>query len=112
LKMQQQRKRGYMYNLEQLKNLDLQRPDVEELVCLSSMATSLHFEFEKLNLDVPEWLDTRSRELKREIRARHQDQLDKRVREIRSRLDALKTPTEKRAELERELEKLTATVSA
>lgn len=95
-----------MPNLNDLKNLDLQRPDLEELVFLSATATILHTEFEKLGVDVPEWVDTRARELKREIRTRQQDGIDKRTREIRSRLDALKTPSEKRAELEAELAKL------
>jgi DNA repair exonuclease SbcCD ATPase subunit len=100
-----------MLDLEQLKNLDLQRPTLEELVYVSALATGLHAEYDKLSVDVPEWLDNRARELKREIRTRQQDSVDKRVSEIKSRLDALKTPTEKRAELQAELDKLTATVS-
>jgi hypothetical protein len=105
------RKKRTMLDLEQLKNLDLQRPSLEELVYVSTLATVMHAEYEKLSVDVPEWLDTRSRELKREIRARQQDSVDKRVSEIKSRLDALKTPTEKRSELQAELDKLMATVA-
>jgi hypothetical protein len=96
-----------VFNLEQLRNLDLARPDLEELVAMSAAATAIHGEFEKLSVDVPEWLDTRARELKREIRTRQQDSVDKRVREIKARMDTLKTPTEKRAELQAELDKLT-----
>jgi len=92
--------------LDRLKNLDVQRPDVEELVFLSMLATAYHAEFDRLSVEVPEWLDSRSRELKREIRTRQQDNVDKRVREIKSRLDALKTPSEKREELQAELAKL------
>jgi hypothetical protein len=99
-----------MLNLTDLKNLDLQRPDLEELVFLSAVATTLHAAFEKEAVDVPEWLDSRIRELKREIRTRQQDAVDKRVREIKSRIDALKTPSEKRAELQGELAKLTGVV--
>lgn len=105
-----QRRENYNM-LEKLKNLDVARPDVEELVFLSAMATVAHAEFEKLSVDVPEWLDARTRELKREIRARQQDQIDRRVREITARLDTLKTPTEKRQELQAELEKLTASAT-
>lgn len=94
--------------LEKLRNLDVQRPDLEELVFLSATAKALRTEFEAENVDVPEWLDNTSRELKREIRTRQQDSIEKRVRDIRSRLDALKTPSEKRIELQSELDKLTA----
>jgi DNA repair exonuclease SbcCD ATPase subunit len=98
----------HMLNLDDLRGLDLQRPNLEELIFLSAAATIMRAEFDKLGVDSPEWLDTRARELRREIRTRQQDAIDKRTREIRSRLDALKTPSEKRAELEAELEKLTA----
>jgi len=101
-----------MLDLQTLKGMDVQRPDLEELVFMASIATSLHSEFERQNTDVPEWLDARRRELTREIRTRQQDAQDKRVREIRSRLDALKTPSEKRAELEAELAKITTHVGA
>mgnify|MGYP001602377954 CR=1 FL=1 len=62
--------------LEQLKNLDVNRPALEELVFLSAQAKLLRAEFEAEAVDVPEWLDTRSRELKREIRTRQADQRD------------------------------------
>lgn len=94
--------------LDRLKNLDVARPDLEELVYLSAEAKMLRAEFELEGVEIPEWLDNTARELKREIRTRQADAVDKRVREIRSRLDALKTPSEKRAELESELAKLTA----
>ena len=97
--------------LESLKGLDLQTPCLEELVYMSAQARTLRAECDTLNVEVPEWLDNRSRELKREVHSRQQDATDKRVREIKSRLDALKTPSEKKAELEKELEKLTQTVA-
>ena len=98
--------------LDRLKNLDVQRPDLEELVFLSAQAKILRAEFEVENVDVPEWLDNSARALKREVRTRLANSVDKRVREIKSRLDALKTPSEKKAELEKELATLTATASA
>lgn len=97
-----------MCNLEQLKNLDLARPSTEELVVFSAMATLLHAEYDRLGVDVPEWLDTRVRELKREIRSRQSDATEKRIRELRLSLDRLKTPDEKRAQISAELARLTA----
>lgn len=94
--------------LDKLKNLDVQRPDLEELIYLSAMAKSLRTEYEAEQVEVPEWLDNSARTIKNEIRSRQADAVDKRRREIRSRLDALKTPSEKRAELEKELASLPA----
>ena len=98
--------------LEKLKNLDVDRPDLEELIYLSAQARALRAEFEAESVEVPEWLDNSARALKREVRTRLANSVDKRVREIKSRLDALKTPSEKKAELEAELATLTAGASA
>lgn len=94
--------------LESLKGLDLQTPCLEELVYLSAQARTLRSEYDTLNVEVPEWLDNRLREIKRRIHTMTQDAVEKRKREIKSRLDALKTPTEKRTELEKELAALEA----
>lgn len=91
---------------EQLRNLDVQRPSLDELVFLSMLARGLRAEYEHATVDIPEWLDSRQRELKREISTRQQDAIDKRRSELKSRLEALKTPSEKRVELEAELARL------
>jgi ATP-dependent Lon protease len=97
-----------LLGLDQLRTLNLQQPGLEELVFMAAMARAFHAEFDANSVDVPEWLDERTREIKREIRTRQADAIDKRKRELKSRLDALKTPTEKRAELQAELDKLEA----
>lgn len=92
--------------LNELKTLNLQRPDIDELVALSVFGKGMRAEYEAHQLEVPQWLDDRTRDISREIRNRTEDARAKRISEIRSRMDALKTATERKAELQAELDKL------
>lgn len=94
--------------LEKLKGLDLQTPTLDELIYLSSQAKALRAEFDANNAEVPEWLDNRIRELKREIQSRLQDSVALRIKTLKAQRDALKTPQEKREAIEAELQKLEA----
>lgn len=94
--------------IERLKNLDIERLDVDEMIAMSAFAKQLSAEYEALALDKPDWLGVKSTELKREINARLGDLRDKRIREIKARLNTLKSAEEKRADLQKELERLSA----
>jgi hypothetical protein len=98
--------------LERLKNLDLERMDVDEMVAMSAFAKSLASEYSALALDQPEWLDTKSTELKREIGTRLADLRDKRIRELKARLNTLKSTEEKKSDLTAELARLEAAAKA
>lgn len=97
--------------LNSLQNLVVTRPNLDELMFLSHTAVGLRKSYDEMQVDVPEWLDNSIRELKREIHTRQQDQRDNAIRTIKARLDALKTPTEKRTELEEQLKRLTLTAT-
>lgn len=92
--------------LEQLKNFDASRLGLDELVALSALAVSLRDQYEQLDLDEPDWLDIQLKSLKREIRTRNADRLEKSLREKKARLETLKTPTQKKAELQTEIKNL------
>lgn len=94
--------------LERLKNLDVERLDVDDLVALSAFGRQLTEEYKTLQIAAPEWLETRTAELKREIGTRTADIRAKRIREIKSRLAALKTTEEKKTDLAAELAALEA----
>jgi hypothetical protein len=98
--------------LEELRRLDTDRIDLEQAVALSCFGRQVQAEFTTLNIEEPEWIGTRLRELRREIRTRQQDAIDKRLREAKLRLSSLASPDEKRAKLQAEIEKLEAMVSA
>jgi len=92
--------------LSQLKTFTADRLDLDELVALATFGRQMRSEYEAHQLEEPEWLDVQLKSLRREIHSRNADKLEARRREITSRLDALKTPTEKRAELLKEKAKL------
>ena len=88
------------------KNFSADRMDLDELVALSAFGKSLRAEYEALQLEEPEFVGVQINTLKREIRSRVADKLEARKRELANRIDSLKTPKEKKAELEAELQKL------
>lgn len=92
--------------LEKLKNLTLDRLDIDEAVSLSAFARALKAEYEHVGAEAPAWLDDRSRELRSEIRDRLRDSVQKRLREAKSRLESLATPDEKRERLRQEIAEL------
>ena len=94
--------------LQELKNLNTDRNDLETLVFYSALVSSYRAEFEKVNVEAPEWVDEAHRTLRREINARNADAVANRKKSLRVALDGLKTKEEKRAELEKELARLEA----
>ena len=89
--------------LEQLKNLNVDRPEMDELLALHACGNGLQASYDSFKVEKPEWLDNSMRALTREIENRKQAVVEKRVREIRSSLAGLETTTEKRERLKSEL---------
>jgi len=75
-------------------------------VALRMFAGQLRDFYEKMQLEPPEWLDTRIKELSREIKSRTADMLEKRLREAKARREALKPATERREEVDAEIKRL------
>lgn len=92
--------------LERLKNFDIDRMDIDEVVYLSALARIMKQEYETVGAECPEWVDSRARSLRREIHARQADLTEKRLREAKSRLEAIKPASEKRKDIEQEIQKL------
>ena len=92
--------------LTELKNLDVRRPDLSELVELSAYARSIEAEFEAVGVETPEWLAVNSKSIRREIKSRNQDRIAEKLRSAKSRLENLKTPDEKRTGLQTEIDQL------
>jgi hypothetical protein len=88
-----------MANLTEFKNFIADRCDVDQLVSLVAFGKQLRAEYDALQLEEPEWVDVQLKSLRREIFARNADALEARRREINSRLDALKTPGQRKSEL-------------
>jgi len=93
-----------MFN--KLKNFAASRYDINELVELSAYARALRLEYEALGVEVPDDIDHQIKAVRREISDLQRDAIAARRQSIRSRIDALKSPDQKRKELEEELAKL------
>lgn len=106
MKPRQKTERRNVLMLEALRNLMLDRLDVDEAISLSAFARSLKAEYEHCGAEAPQWLDDKTRELRSEIRDRLRDSVQKRLREAKSRLESLATPEEKRDRLRKEIEDL------
>lgn len=94
--------------LNSLKNFDAQVISLEEAVVLHAFGRSLQSEFDHLKIEQPEWLQERMKVLHREIGARNQDALEKRIKELTARRETLLSPSERRKALDAELAGLQA----
>ncbi len=92
--------------LQQLKNFVADRLELDDLVALAAFGRHLRTEYEVSNLDEPEWLDIQLKSLRREIHTRNADKLEARRREINSRLDSLKTPSQRKQDLLKERQQI------
>jgi len=97
--------------LEQLRNCLADRLDLQQAVALSAFARTLRAEFEAHQIEEPDWLGEKIKMLHREIRAMNADAVAARLRSARARLEALRTPDEKRAQLQKEISELEALVA-
>jgi len=106
LRAAQDRKKEEVTMIQQLKNFDVDRMDIEQLVELSAVGRVIVDEFDKTGAETPEWLTTNLKSLRREIRARQADALEALLREKQSRLESLKPAEQRRADLAGEIETL------
>jgi ATP-dependent Lon protease len=96
-------------NLQTFKSFNTDRAtDIDELVAALAFGKSLRVEFDALQIEEPEYIDTTLKAVRREIASRNSDKVAARKRELTARIDALKSPTQKKKELEEELAKLEA----
>lgn len=99
-----------MTTVDFFRSFSAESVDVDQLVALHAFGKQLRAEFEALGVDEPEYVDSQLKAIRREINTRNADRIDQRIREVKSRLDALKSPDVRRQELEKELEKLQSKV--
>lgn len=98
--------------INELKNLKIQARSVEELIALHFSATGLMHTYTAFGAAVPSWLSDALDILSGAIKSQLRDEMVNKLQSARARLEALKTPGEKREELNREIEALTAKLGA
>ena len=95
-----------MFIIDQIRTFNVEGNALEDLVVLSSLGRSVQAEFSALNVEEPEWLGPKIREIRREIQTRQADRIEKLIREKKSRLETLKPAEQKRQELSEEISRL------
>ena len=93
-------------DLQTFKSYNASRADLDELIAMAAFGRTLRAEYEAHQIDEPEFVAAKLKQLRAEIADRNADKIAARKSEIKSRLDALKSPKEKAAELRKELEAL------
>lgn len=97
-----------MLTLYQLRNLDLLRMDIGEMVEASTSVRLYVAEYETHRLDVPEWLVARQGELGRDLKGKREEQLALRLEQAQQRLRSTQTREERRKAAEDEIALLEA----
>ena len=92
--------------LSEFKNFTAARLQLEDLVALEAYGHGLRLAYERLQVDEPQYVDMQLKSLRREIRTRVADKLEARKKEVQRSLDSLKTPTQRKQELQKELAEL------
>jgi hypothetical protein len=93
---------------DKLKSYDIDRASVDELIALAALAAAMIAEYQTNQLGAPEWVTTRLKSIRREIKTRVQDQLEAKLAEAKARRESLRTTEEKRTVLDAEIAALTA----
>lgn len=91
---------------QQLKSFDADKLGMEELVELAAYGRLLHEQYSTLAVPVPDWLPDSLSRLGREILAKRQDSIEKRLKDIRAQRTQLLSADEKRRMLDAEAEVL------
>jgi len=92
--------------LDTFKTFNKDRMDLDELVTLAAFGRSLREEYAAQKVDEPDFVNIQLKTINREIQDRVSDLRETRKKQIKAKLQNLKTPQERRAELEAELAEL------
>jgi len=92
--------------LQQLKNLNVERIDVDEAIAMATWARASANGYDHYGVTPPAWLTAAIETLDAEINRRRRDILVARKREIEANLTQLRTREERRHDAEAELARL------
>ncbi len=95
--------------LNELKRVEDERLDLDEVLLLKGTALLLRGQYEAIVEEIPQWLNVRITGLTREINVRRADRVEKELREARLEYERLATPAEKRERLQKRIEQLEKT---
>lgn len=96
--------RGDEMMLEKIRNFDpLGGIQLEDAVVLASVARKIAEEYDLLKVDKPAWLVEKTERIRQFVSDSVRDARKKKVAELKARLETLKTASERRADIEKQL---------
>lgn len=97
-----------MEMFEKLRNLNIDRLSVDEAVFLLTSAKTFAAGYAEIGIPVPEWLGDNIRSLEKDVKSRQRDEMERRLREAKTRRNSLRTAEEKRKDIDEEIARLEA----
>jgi hypothetical protein len=97
---------------ERLRTFDVDRCDIGELVELSFVGRSIVSEYENLGAECPDWLTINLKQLRREVKTRTADALEKDLHAKKQKLEGMLPMEERRKRTELEIAALEQKLSA
>lgn len=94
--------------LQSLLNVNVDRLDIDEAVALLAFGKMVSAEYGSHNIQCPDKITDAVNVLAKDVEARRKDYLQRRLKELRAQKETLKTVSEKRNDVEKELQKLEA----
>lgn len=98
------RKGKKMY--EDLRSLNLEKLDFDEMVALYSFGRNMMVSYGLFLMETPEWITDKVTALEKEIKARRRDALEKLRKDTERELEGYKSKEEKRLEALKRLERI------
>lgn len=98
--------------LEKLKNLNLDRIDLDEAVSLLALGRMTQSGYKQFDVPSPHWLNDVLDLLEAEVLRRRREMLAARKKEIAAQLTSLESPAERRKKLEAEAARIDSQLGA
>ena len=89
--------------VEQLRNVDIDRAPVADVMALSAFAKSLRAEYEARQWEVPAWIDDKIRLIGRYIEMQRRDSLELRLAQAKASAATMLTTAERREKVQAEI---------
>ncbi len=98
--------------LETFRKVNIDGVDLEKAIALLAFGRALQAEYTEIEVEAPDWVQIRMRELRREINTRVADAKEKRLSELKSRRETLESPEARKRKIDAEIKKLEQEVGA
>jgi hypothetical protein len=95
-----------MLSLDELRRYITDAGNVEDLIALLVGGELILAKFEAMEVDAPDWIPAKIRQIKREIALKRSDALENKLAKAKMQLEQFKTPVEKKQALSSEIKRL------